>query len=126
MPRRYELIFVGSPSENLSRSISRDAGIRLSTSKFGERKGDLSIVSRHPKPGEAVHVSGELFIGTPLTEDYAVVGLVPSVSPQRLVTILAVRRPSARRARSSLLCRPDAVEKLMQEMPGSATEMKNL
>ncbi|MGO9088933.1 MAG: hypothetical protein ACLQBK_27330 [Candidatus Sulfotelmatobacter sp.] len=118
------LIFVGSPSENLSLlDIPGTQEFVFQRVSSGERKGDLSIVSRHPKPGEASTYLASPS-STPLTEDYAVVGLVPSVSPQRLVMILAGTTTFGTQGAVEFVCRPDAVEKLMQEMPGSATEMR--
>jgi hypothetical protein len=118
------LIFVGSPSENLSLlDIPGTQEFVFQRVASGERKGDLSIVSPHPKPGEASSylASPSKF---PLTEDYAVVGLVPGVSPQRLVMILAGTTTFGTQGAVEFVCRPDSVEKLMQKMPGSANEMK--
>jgi hypothetical protein len=60
----------------------------------------------------------------PLTEDYAVVGLVPGVSPQRMVMILAGTTTFGTQGAVEFVCRPDAVEKILQQIPGSAKEMK--
>jgi len=118
------LIFVGSPSENLSLlDIPGTQEFVFQRVTSGARKGDLSIVSRHPKPGEASSYLASPSTA-PLTEDYAVVGLVPSVSPERLVMILAGTTTFGTQGAVEFACRPDSVEKLMQEMPGSATEMK--
>jgi hypothetical protein len=118
------LIFVGSPSENLSLlDIPGTQEFVFQRVTSGERKGDLSIVSRHPKPGEAsIYLASPS--AAPLTEDYAVVGLVPGVSQQRFVMILAGTTTFGTQGAVEFVCRPDSVEKLMQEMPGSAKEMK--
>jgi hypothetical protein len=118
------LIFVGSPSENLSLlDIPGTQEFVFQRATSGDRKGDLSIVSRHPKPGEASSylASPSSF---PLTEDYAVVGLVPGVSPQRMVMILAGTTTFGTQGAVEFVCRPDAVEKILQQIPGSAKEMK--
>lgn len=118
------LIFVGSPSENLSLlDIPGTQEFVFQRVTSGERKGDLSIVSRHPKAGEALsYLASPSSI--PLTEDYAVVGLVPSVSSQRLVMILAGTTTFGTQGAVEFVCRPDAVEKIMQAMPGSANDIK--
>jgi hypothetical protein len=118
------LIFVGSPSENLSLlDIPGTQEFVFQRVPSGVRKGDLSIVSRHPKPGEA-----STFLATPsnepLTEDYAVVGLVPGMGPGKYVMILAGTTTFGTQGAVEFVSRPDAVEKLLQEMPGSAHEMK--
>jgi len=118
------LIFVGSPSENLSLlDIPGTQEFVFERVASGMRKGDLSIVSRHPKPGEA-----SSYVASPsnstLTEDYAVVGLVPGKSSDRFVMILAGTTTFGTQGAVEFVCRPDAVEKLLQEMPGSSSEMK--
>lgn len=118
------LIFVGSPSENLS--LLDIAGTRefvFQRVESGVRKGDLSIVSRHPKPGEA-----STFLASPsgaaLTEDYGVVGLVPGSSSGRFVMILAGTTTFGTQGVVEFVSRPDSVEKLLREIPGAVTEMK--
>ena len=118
------LIFVGSPSENLSLlDIPGTQEFVFQRVASGVRKGDLSIVIRHPKSGEAAS-----YLATPsnapLTEDYAVVGLVPGASQNRMVMILAGTTTFGTQGVVEFVCRPDSVEKLMQEIPGSKSEMK--
>jgi len=118
------LIFVGSPSENLSLlDIPGTQEFVFQRVASGVRKGDLSIVSRHPKEGEAASYLASAS-GTPLTEDYAVVGLVAGASPGRFVMILAGTTTFGTQGAVEFVCRPDSVEKLMQEIPGSKSEMK--
>ncbi len=118
------LIFVGSPSENLSLlDIPGTQEFVFQRVASGGRQGDLAIVSRHPKPGEATS-----YLASPsssaLTEDYAVVGLVPSMTPNRFVMILAGTTTFGTQGAVEFVSRPDSVEKLLQEMPGSANGMK--
>ncbi|HTR25911.1 MAG TPA: helix-turn-helix domain-containing protein [Terriglobales bacterium] len=118
------LIFVGSPSENLSLlDIPGTQEFVFERVASGARKGDLSIVSRHPKAGETAN-----YLASPsnaaLTEDYAVVGMVPGVSPSRFVMILAGTTTFGTQGAVEFVCRPDSVEKLMREMQESKTGMK--
>ncbi len=118
------LIFVGSPSENLSLlDIPGTQEFVFQRVASGVRKGDLSIVARHPKAGEASSYLASTS-GAPLTEDYAVVGLVSGASPGRFVMILAGTTTFGTQGAVEFVCRPDSVEKLMQEIPGSKSEMK--
>jgi hypothetical protein len=118
------LIFVGSPSENLSLlDIPGTQEFVFQRVSAGVRKGDLSIMSRHPKPGEATSYLASPS-SAPLTEDYAVVGLVPGVSPGRFDMILAGTTTFGTQGAVEFVCRPDSVEKLMQKLPGSKNEMK--
>jgi hypothetical protein len=118
------LIFVGSPSENLSLvDIAGTQEFVFQRMASGPRKGDLSIVSRHPRAGEA-----STFLASPsgaaLTEDYGVVGLVPGSSPGRYIMVLAGTTTFGTQGVVEFVSRPDSVEKLLRELPGSATEMK--
>ncbi|MFZ0479694.1 MAG: hypothetical protein WAL71_11125 [Terriglobales bacterium] len=118
------LIFVGSPSENLSLlDIPGTQEFVFQRVTSGVRKGDLSIVNRYPKPGE----SGTYLASpstAPLTEDYAIIGLVAGMAPNRLVMILAGTTTFGTQGVVEFVSRPDSVEKLLQELPGSAKEMK--
>lgn len=118
------LIFVGSPSENLSLlDIPGTQEFVFQRVASGARQGDLAIVSRHPKRGEATS-----YLASPsssaLTEDYAVVGLVPSMTPNRFVMILAGTTTFGTQGAVEFVSRPDSVKKLLQEMPGSVNGMK--
>jgi len=118
------LIFVGSPSEN--RSLLDIQGTRefvFQRVPSGARKGDLSVVNRHPKTGEAATYLASPS-NAPLTEDYAVVGLVPGTSRERFVLILAGTTTFGTQGAVEFVSRTDSLEKLMQQIPGSATEMK--
>jgi len=118
------LIFIGSPSENLSLlDIPGTQEFVFQRVASGVRKGDLSIVSRHPKPGEAGSYLASPS-SAPLTEDYAVVGLVPGMSQGRFVMILAGTTTFGTQGAVEFVSRPDSVAKLLQEIPGSSTEMK--
>jgi hypothetical protein len=118
------LIFVGSPSENLSLlDISATQEFVFQRVASGPRKGDLAIVSRHPKQGEATSYLASPS-SAPLTEDYAVVGLVPGVIPDRFVMILAGTTTFGTQGAVEFVSRADSVKKLLQEMPGSANGMR--
>jgi hypothetical protein len=113
------LIFVGSPSENLSLlDIPNTQEFVFQRVTAGPRRGDLSIVSKHPKPGES-----STFLASPssapLTEDYAVIGLVPGIG-SHYVMILAGSTTFGTQGVVEFVCRQESVEKLLHEIPGSA------
>jgi len=117
--KNNNLIFVGSPSENLSLlDIPGTQEFVFQRVTSGPRQGDLAIVSRHPKPGEA-----STYLASPsnatLTEDYAVVGLVPGMGSARFVMILAGTTTFGTQGAVEFVCRQDSVEKLLHEIPGS-------
>jgi len=120
--KKTNLIFVGSPSENLSLlDIPNMQEFVFQRVASGPRQGDLSIVNKHPKPGEA-----SAYLASPsgasLTEDYSVIGLVPGMGSGRYVMILAGTTTFGTQGGVEFACRPDTVEKLLHEIRGSGTE----
>jgi hypothetical protein len=118
------LIFVGSPSENLSLlDITGTQEFVFDRVASGARKGDLAVVNRHPKAGESASYLASPS-STSLTEDYAVVAMLPGVSPERFVMILAGTTTFGTQGAVEFVCRPDSVQKLMHDIPGSTAAMK--
>jgi len=118
------LIFVGSPSENLSlHDIPGTQEFVFERVASGARKGDLAIVNQHPKTGESAR-----YLASPSTasliEDYAVIAMLPGVSPDKFMMILAGTTTFGTQGAVEFVCRPDSVQKLMHEIPGSTTAMK--
>ncbi len=111
------LIFVGSPSENLSLlDIPNMQEFVFQRVASGPRQGDLAIVNKHPKAGEASSYLASPS-GVPLAEDYSVVGLVPGISG-RYVMILAGTTTFGTQGAVEFVCRQESVEKLLHEIPG--------
>jgi len=117
------LIFVGSPSENLSlHDIRGTQEFVFERVASGARKGDLALVNRHPKTGESASYLASAS-STSLTQDYAVIALLPGVSPGRFMMILAGTTTFGTQGSVEFVCRPDSVQKLMHEIPGSTIAM---
>ena len=119
--RNNNLIFIGSPSENLSLlDIPGTQDFVFQRVASGPRQGDLAIVSKHPKPGEATS-----YLASPsnvtLTEDYSWVGLVPGIGSGRYVMILAVTTTFGTQGAVEFVCRPESVGKLLHAIPDSGT-----
>ena len=117
--KNTNLIFVGSPSENLSLlDVPGTQEFEFQRQTSGPRQGDLAIVSRHPKTGEAgTYLASPSNV--PLSEDYAVVGLVPGVGSGRFVMILAGTTTFGTQGAVEFVCRQDSLEKLLRAMPDS-------
>src|SRR5262249_1611819 len=84
-----DLIFIGSPSENLTLlEIPSTRSFVFREVSSGPRKGNVEIVNIRPEAGE-----GADFLATPanqtLTEDYAIVALTPGLNPAHYQLILA-------------------------------------
>jgi hypothetical protein len=107
------LIFVGSPAENLSLlDIPSTHQFVFQRSPSGPRKGDLAIVNVHPRPDEPKQFFASPS-GIPLVEDYAIVGLVPGMNSARSVLILAGTTTIGTQAAAEFVCRQDSLEQLL-------------
>jgi len=117
--KNNNLIFVGSPSENLSlQDIPNMQEFVFQRVASGTRQGDLAIVNRHPKPSEE-----NAYLASPsdalLTEDYSVIGLVPGMGAGRYVMILAGTTTFGTQGAVEFVCRQESLEKLLHEIPGA-------
>jgi hypothetical protein len=115
------LIFVGSPAENLTLlDIPSTHEFVFQRPKSGARAGDLAVVNVHPQADEP-----KMFFaspsGAPLTEDYAIIGLVPGMNPARSVLILAGTTTLGTEAAAEFVCRPDSIEQLLLRLSVSNT-----
>ena len=114
--KNNDLIFVGSPSENLTLlDIPGTQEFVFRRLDSGPRKGDLAVTNVHPLPGEP-----KIFLGTPAnqptTEDYAVVSLLPGLDPSRSILILAGDTTFGTQAAVEYVCREDSVKELLQRL----------
>ena len=119
--KNTDLIFVGSPSENLTLlDIPGTQNFVFHRVSSGPRQGDLAIVNQHPRAGE-----GASFLASrsedPLTEDYAVVGLVPGLDPARFVLILAGTTTFGTQGAVDFVSNPESVAKLLAQLPGGGS-----
>lgn len=115
--KNTDLIFVGSPSENLSLlDIPGTQEFVFQRVASGPRQGDLAIVTKHPRPGEAeIHLAS--LASAPLTEDYGIISVIAGVDPSRSVMILAGTTTFGTQGAVEFACRPDSVEHLLQQIP---------
>ena len=114
--RNTDLIFVGSPSENLTLlDIPGTREFIFQRLDSGPRKGDLGVLNVHPLPGEP-----KIFLATPAnqptTEDYAVVSLLPGLDPSRSILILAGNSTFGTQAAVEYVCRETSLKELLQRL----------
>ena len=119
--KNNNLIFVGSSLENLTLlEVPGTQEFVFHRVASGPRKGDPEIVNVHPQPGEAKE-----FLGTPtndpLTDDYAVIGLVKGLNPGQAVLILAGDTTMGTQAAVEYVCRQNSVEELLLRLSVSQT-----
>jgi hypothetical protein len=119
-----DLIFVGSPAENLTLlDLPGSREFVFTRGNSGPHKGELAIRNVHPDPGQPA-----LFYPTessqPLEEDYAIVALVHGLNPSRHVMILAGTTTIGTQAAVGYVCEQDSVEELMRNLAPHGGEIK--
>ncbi len=117
-----DLIFVGSPSENLTlKDIPSTKEFVFQRLDSGPHKGDLAIVNVRPEVGESKE-----YLASPSTspfsfEDYAVVALLPGLSPSRSIMILAGTTTFGTQGAVDYACRENSAEELLLRLSVSMT-----
>jgi hypothetical protein len=116
-----DLIFVGSPSENLN--LLEIPGTRefvFQRMPDGPRKGDLAVFNVHPQPGEQ-----KSYLASPsnalLTEDYALLAFIPGLNPSRSVMIIAGTTTFGTQGAVEYACREKSVQELLLRLSVSDT-----
>jgi hypothetical protein len=114
--KNNDLIFVGSPSENLTLlDLPGTQEFVFQRLDSGPRKGDLAVLNVHPQPGEP-----KIFLATPANqptvEDYAVVSLLPGLDPSRSILILAGNSTFGTQAAVEYVCRENSLKELLQRL----------
>jgi hypothetical protein len=81
----------------------------------------LAIANIHPRSGEASNFLASPS-GSPLTEDYALVALMPGIDPTHSVIVLAGTTTFGTQAAVEYVCRRDSLAKLLKQMAVSSPE----
>jgi len=114
--KNNDLIFVGSPAENLTLlEIPSTSEFVFRVLDSGPRKGDLAVINVHPQPGEPA-ISLASLPHHPITEDYAVISLAPGLDPERSVLILAGTTTMGTQAAAEYVSRPDSLAELLRRL----------
>lgn len=120
--KNNNLIFIGSPFENLTLlELPGTEEFIFQRMVSGPRKGDEAIVNVRPQPGESKEYFPSPGNAAPLTEDYALVGLVKGLNPGQAVLILAGTTTIGTQAAVEFVCRQSSVEELLLRLPVSQT-----
>lgn len=111
--KNNDLIFIGSPSENLTLlEIPNTKEFVFRQIPSGPREGNVEIINVHPEAGEP-----KSYLATPsdepLIEDYSVVALVKGLNPARSALILAGTTTIGTQAAVEYVCQPDSLEQLL-------------
>ena len=123
--KNNDLIFIGSPSENLTLlEIPGTQEFVFKQVTSGPRAGNVEIINVHPESGEPKE-----FLATPsnqpLTEDYSVVALIKGLNPSRSVLILAGTTTIGTQAAVEYVCQQNSLQELLLRLSVSNSgEMK--
>jgi hypothetical protein len=114
--KNNNLIFLGSPAENLTlREIPSTQEFVFQRLTSGPRKGDLAILNIHPQAGEP-----NMFLASPakspLTEEYSVIARVREKNLTQSVMILAGTTTIGTQAAAEYICGPQSLEELLQRL----------
>src|SRR5215469_3250979 len=111
-----DLIFVGSPAENLTLlDLPGTKQFVFARTISGRHKGELGIRNVHPAPGEPA-VFYPTNSSQPLEEDYSLVALIPGLNPTRHVLILAGATTIGTQAAVEFVCEKNSLEELMRHL----------
>jgi hypothetical protein len=113
-----DLIFIGSPSENLSlRELPTPQDFVFNRKPSAPRKGDLVISNLHPSATEQ-----DMYLASdgPITEDYALVALTSGLNASRRVLILAGITTFGTQAAVEFVCRAPHLDELIAKLGPSA------
>jgi hypothetical protein len=111
--KNNDLIFIGSPSENLTLlEIPGTQEFVFEQLTTGPRAGNVAIMNAHPQSGEP-----KIFLASPsdqpLTEDYSVIALVKGLNPSRSELILAGTTTIGTQAAVEYVCQQNSLQELL-------------
>ena len=111
--KNNNLIFIGSPAENLSLlELPGSREFVFQRVAAGARKGDLGVLNVHPKAGEP-----SMFLANsepPLTEDYATITFAQGLNAGRHMLILAGTTTLGTQAAVEFVCHDDSLQHLLK------------
>ena len=120
--KNNDLIFIGSPSENLTLlEVPSTTEFVFRRVESGARAGNVKVVNVHPLAGE----NGEFMASpsnSPLTEDYAVVALERGINPQNTEMILAGTTTIGTQAAVEFVTRENYLNDLLSRLKVTSPE----
>jgi hypothetical protein len=114
--KNNDLIFIGSPSENLTLlDIPSTREFVFQKVREGARSGNMEIVNVKPQPGESRSYLASPS-NVPMSEDYAVVAVVKAINPEHYELILAGTTTIGTQAAVEYVCRENYLQELLSRM----------
>ena len=114
--KNNDLIFIGSPSENLTlQEIPSTNEFLFRRVQGGPRDGNMEIVNVHARSGEAsTYLASPSNV--PMNEDYAIVALVKGINPEHSELILAGTTTIGTQAAVEFVTRENYLATLLQAL----------
>jgi hypothetical protein len=120
--KNNDLIFIGSPSENLTlNEVPSTTEFVFRRVDTGARAGNVKVVNIHPLAGEE-HEYLASPSNSPLTEDYAVIAFEHGINPQNAELILAGTTTIGTQAAVEFVTRENYLNDLLGRMKVSSPE----
>jgi hypothetical protein len=114
--KNNDLIFIGSPGENLTLlDIPSTKEFTFQRKQDGIRAGNMEIVNVKPRQGEASSYMA-IPANVPMSEDYAVVALVKAINPEHYQLILAGTTTIGTQAAVEYVTRENYLSELLNKM----------
>jgi len=120
--KNNDLIFIGSPSENLTLlEVPSTTEFLFRRVESGLRAGNVKVVNAHPRPGEEAEYMATAS-NLPLTEDYAVVAFEHGINPQNAELILAGTTTIGTQAAVEFVTRENYLNDLLNKLNVNSPE----
>jgi hypothetical protein len=114
--KNNDLIFIGSPGENLTLlDLPGTREFTFRRKQEGARAGNMEIVNVKPRQGEASSYMA-IPANVPMSEDYAVVALVKAINPEHYELILAGTTTIGTQAAVEYVTRENYLSELLNKM----------
>ncbi|HXM99088.1 MAG TPA: hypothetical protein VN982_11490 [Candidatus Dormibacteraeota bacterium] len=114
--KNNDLIFIGSPSENLTLlELPGTKEFTFEKSSAENSEGEVEILNVHPEAGEP-HSFRAGRSGENLLEDYSLIALKPGLNPARSVLILAGTTTIGTQAAVEFVCQQSSLDELLRRL----------
>lgn len=123
--KNNDLIFIGSPGENLTLlDIPGTREFTFRRKQGGTRAGNMEIVNEHPLAGEEASYMASPS-NVPMSQDYAVIAMEKAINPEHYELILAGTTTIGTQAAVEYVTRENYLRELLTQMNVSnAAELK--
>lgn len=114
--KNNDLIFIGSPSENLTLlELPGTKEFIFQKSSAQNADGEVEILNVHPRTGEPQSFRASR-ADEDLTEDYSLIALKPGLNPARSVLILAGTTTIGTQAAVEFVCQQNSLDELLHRL----------